>query len=284
MRERKNSLTNSVIYNKNMSMKTKKGSAPKAFLAPSVNSVMLIGCGGTGGYLAEGLCKIISGYKLDIGLLLVDHDVVEEKNISRQNFMPWEIGMNKAEALALRLSERYATEGSRGDNSFNLDIKAYPVKGEDVQYYPYDKRILLVTCVDKIEPRKHFRESQMWLDAGNSQTQGQAIFGTLCDKKSVKQATAKWDGSPHVSGLPNPYLKVGMKDLTDKARPKEKTGCAEMPFDEQGCFINQMASMSCLIILHQILVKGIVRNPAVYFDFDLGRMIPATITKEYMTL
>lgn len=66
--------------------------------------VVLVGCGGTGGFAAEGLCRILPAR---VPLILVDHDRVEERNLARQNFSPDEIGASKSEALANRLARRY---------------------------------------------------------------------------------------------------------------------------------------------------------------------------------
>ncbi|MFA5252993.1 MAG: ThiF family adenylyltransferase, partial [Phycisphaerae bacterium] len=72
-----------------------------------IREVILIGCGGTGAILAEHLCRMIAGYKLKCELVIYDGDTVEQNNIKRQNFYPYEIGQNKAEAIALRLAGKY---------------------------------------------------------------------------------------------------------------------------------------------------------------------------------
>ncbi len=66
----------------------------------------LVGCGGTGSWLAPHLVRIARLYHdlhgLDVAIEFVDKDRVEERNTYRQNFVPAEIGRYKAEALALR--------------------------------------------------------------------------------------------------------------------------------------------------------------------------------------
>ena len=51
------------------------------------DTIALVGCGGTGGFLAEGLCRLLLGYP-QLHLLLIDGDRVEESNLGRQNFYP----------------------------------------------------------------------------------------------------------------------------------------------------------------------------------------------------
>ena len=46
--------------------------------------ITVVGCGGTGGFVAEGLCRLFQGREATI--VLVDHDRVEPHNLLRQNF------------------------------------------------------------------------------------------------------------------------------------------------------------------------------------------------------
>jgi molybdopterin/thiamine biosynthesis adenylyltransferase len=68
--------------------------------APSRNFVM-VGAGGTGSHLIHALTL----YAADIpraNIFIWDADEVEEKNLKRQVFYPYEIGTNKAEAISAR--------------------------------------------------------------------------------------------------------------------------------------------------------------------------------------
>jgi tRNA A37 threonylcarbamoyladenosine dehydratase len=70
--------------------------------------IVLVGVGGTGSHLARAIARIIAhmqALRMTVpSLTLIDPDTVEERNVSRQLFSPAEIGMNKAEAIAQRLS------------------------------------------------------------------------------------------------------------------------------------------------------------------------------------
>ena len=239
----------------------------KEFMVPTINEVSVVGVGGTGSYLVQGLAKMIAGYKLKIRVQLIDPDVVEEKNCFRQNFMSWEVGQNKAEAMAFRIAQQ-----------FGLDFHSYAQRGEDV-VRSNDPRSLLITCVDKIAPRKALSAHPLWLDCGNDLDYGQVIFGTSKVKKECRKAVKEWDSKPVISALPNAYLKVGMGKLRDK---KQAASCADMPFSEQGCFVNEVAAQAALTILHQILVAGTVKTPAIWFNTSTGRWTPAKINKTYL--
>jgi hypothetical protein len=72
-------------------------------------TVMVVGCGGTGAFVAEGLCRFLPP---EASLILVDHDRVEERNLPRQNFFSDDLGRFKSEALAKRIATKYGRPAS----------------------------------------------------------------------------------------------------------------------------------------------------------------------------
>src|SRR5688500_19339876 len=72
---------------------------------PRDATFVLVGCGGTGGFLAEALCRLLIGRRG--ALHLVDPDRVEEHNVARQSFDRADVGLFKAEVLARRLARRF---------------------------------------------------------------------------------------------------------------------------------------------------------------------------------
>ncbi len=239
----------------------------KTYLPAGVTQIVMVGAGGTGSYLAQGLAKLIAGYKLDLKVTLVDPDFVEEKNCARQNFHTYEIGQPKAPSLAFRLNQQYGTA-----------FAGIVSKGEEVieAGYPLPGR-LIVTCVDSLEARRHYKGAGLWLDMGNGKETGQAIFGTTADAEKLGEVLTLWSRYPHVGYLPDPYTAVGMGEL--KGEPAAPS-CADHPFAEQGVFANEWAAQAGLAILHQILIKGQVATPKIYFNTAKGRMTPGFITRE----
>ena len=67
--------------------------------------IVIVGCGGTGGFLAEAVCRLLIGRQAQ--LFLIDPDRVEPHNCLRQAFAEEEVGQFKAEVLARRLSRMY---------------------------------------------------------------------------------------------------------------------------------------------------------------------------------
>ena len=82
----------------------------------------LVGCGGTGSWLAPSLGRIartLSRQGKNTTLILIDADIVEQKNVLRQNFCDAEIGLNKAQTLALRYSLSWGIKIEALPDSFN---------------------------------------------------------------------------------------------------------------------------------------------------------------------
>ena len=65
--------------------------------------ITVVGCGGTGGFVAEGLCRLFRGGMPPSSWS--DHDRVEPHNLLRQNFYPEDVGRFKSQALADRLAK-----------------------------------------------------------------------------------------------------------------------------------------------------------------------------------
>ena len=151
----------------------------------SINIVQ-IGCGGTGSYLVAPLSKYLrslhktQNYTL-LQYILVDGDLVETKNIARQNFLEEDIDKNKATILANRYS----------DKSF----KIYPfddyLNTNTMQPLIYDSLdidknslTLIIGCVDTISSRRNIIELLtsirniesnhiLYIDSGNYLYNGQ---------------------------------------------------------------------------------------------------------------
>jgi molybdopterin/thiamine biosynthesis adenylyltransferase len=53
--------------------------------SPLQDTIVLVGCGGTGGILTESLCRLLIGTEASV-LCFVDPDRVEARNVVRQTF------------------------------------------------------------------------------------------------------------------------------------------------------------------------------------------------------
>lgn len=74
--------------------------------------IVQVGCGGNGGYITQRLAKLVSSLtrnsdQTSFDYTLVDFDVVEDKNLQRQPFLPKDLNKNKAKVLAERYGMAY---------------------------------------------------------------------------------------------------------------------------------------------------------------------------------
>ena len=90
-----------------------------------IQSVTLVGLGGSGSQLARSLCRVVYDLKLrqkHVPLLrFVDPDRVEAKNLGRQAFSPGDIGDFKSAVAARRFSYSLGLEIEYFTEPFNAD-------------------------------------------------------------------------------------------------------------------------------------------------------------------
>ncbi len=147
---------------------------------------IVLGIGGTGSELAPKLCRALSFKKNIVGgpaheIILVDGDIVEEKNIMRQNFFSSDLQKNKAEVMALKCA-----------TAFGINVKAYPKYLENSEELDSlingsSMRIpFIIGCVDTNAVRKmlheymkrwHSSKPLFWVDSGNEEFAGQVVLG-----------------------------------------------------------------------------------------------------------
>ncbi|MBQ7152545.1 MAG: ThiF family adenylyltransferase, partial [Clostridia bacterium] len=72
--------------------------------------VVMLGAGGTGGHIAPHLYRLLYALDRPVRFIICDGDIVEEKNLVRQNFIPADLGENKARVLAERYSAVFGME------------------------------------------------------------------------------------------------------------------------------------------------------------------------------
>ena len=141
---------------------------PKAYI--------VMGAGGTGSWLASFLSKS------DVETILIDGDLIEDKNIIRQNFFQEDVNMFKAEKVAERYGHSYV-------NEFMTDTSLLEELIEDLD----DKMPVLVGCLDNNASRKLAHDVFMsdkysdiiWVDAGNAERHGQ-LYVAVKENGEVK--------------------------------------------------------------------------------------------------
>lgn len=131
---------------------------------------IIVGVGGTGSLLARDIPKLIIGQPHKI--VLIDGDVVEEKNMVRQSYQKHDIGENKANALSKKINTFYGCICEAIDKYVtNKEILEYIKKYNG--YIP-----VLIGCVDNdktrvlLESTYHDLNNCIYLDSANSEYDG----------------------------------------------------------------------------------------------------------------
>src|SRR5947209_7762575 len=109
-------------------------------------TIVLVGCGGTGGFLAEAVCRLLIGRSAQV--FVVDPDRVEPHNLLRQAFDRGDVGRFKAEVLAERLSRRFGREIAYAVLPYNRDLHGQVFREGS------SRLNLLIGCVDNAAARR----------------------------------------------------------------------------------------------------------------------------------
>ena len=245
--------------------------------------LVLVGCGGTGSFLAGHIARLLAGSVIGetVGdVLLIDGDHVEPKNVGRQLFSKHDVGKNKAAVLANRYNQ-----------AFGLDIFWCPeFLSEDnfSEIIPGSNRshpVLLLGCLDTAAARKiildkvtdKWGNQAWWLDAGNGQYAGQIVLGSTGSIEKISSGI----GAYLVEYLPYPPLVF--PDLVNPVQDIEKPlSCAEMlQSEEQSLNINALVAALMAEMLRLFLAGDLSYN-IVQLDISSFITVPNRVTDEWL--
>jgi hypothetical protein len=223
-----------------------------------LNEILIVGTGGTGGFVAESLCRIVSQeYKL----MLCDFDIVEEPNLGRQNFRREDLGKMKSEVLARRLSNQFGRA---------IGYLTAPIHKSDS-----GRRFgVIIGCVDNGLARQDIDKmfsgiygSRAWyIDSGNGENFGQILIGN-----DNKDFTIK-DGQ--FVTLPKPSMQ--RPDILQQVK-KVQLACET---NDQGPTINYVMA-SLVVEVVRRLVTGTLPWAQVYCDMEAGTVRSVDATPEF---
>ena len=254
-------------------------------MMPTTNrwEFVLVGCGGTGSWLAPSIARVASVLQeqgKETAIWFVDPDHVEAKNIPRQNFCRAELGANKAATLAARFSAAWGV---------GINALGGPFNAARTTARGHDWTTVLIGCVDNAAARKEIAKRlkensagsphrTWWLDCGNTESAGQVLFGSCADKRQLE---GSFVGSKICKALPGPAMVA--PDLL-KARPEEraksKLSCAEIQLaNAQSLAVNQQVAAIATDYLVRITHGGLKRL-GTWFDLESGSSRSRYITRE----
>ena len=262
---------------------------PHKVQSPGGYNIIVIGAGGTGGYLIRDLARFIyavkeKGDSRPFTIKLVDADVVEQKNILRQNFTPRDLGKPKAEVQARRYS-----------SSFGLEIQAINrmiESPEDIsslldhsRHGDRNVQNIIIGCVDNNKARRHVAETMRlwngtyWIDSGNESKSGQVVCGygqyNRYGYSNISRNEQFW--LPNVTNL-FPEILDPAEDDVEQA----DVSCADRSLvDRQNISVNQTAAGHILNYVRQIIMEEPITINKIEFNTK-GVTEVEYITDSYM--
>jgi PRTRC genetic system ThiF family protein len=257
--------------------------APVMISVRGALQIFLVGCGGTGSWLAPSIARLArilvdSGTRTRVAVTFVDPDVVEEANVPRQNFCAAEVGRFKAETLARRFS-----------GAWGIPIAAITERWDGKMIREqWSVTTILVGCVDNPAARRSLADtlansspysgSQVWwLDCGNWRDNGQILLGNARTPRGLREA---FQIETLCAALPSPVL-VHPELLTalphvSRTAPPPGGSCAQMVLAHaQSLMINQRVASEAADYLARLLLASGSRDGglcrfATYFDLASG--------------
>ena len=245
----------------------------------------LVGVGGTGGWLAPTLVrltKILTDQGRSVSLTLIDYDHVEKVNIQRQNFTQADLGLNKAQVLALRYGMAYGVDVMAIPDRFNPEMVRVDYNSLSIIVGSVDNaaaRIAIAKTLRKNPPNTAPRI--LWLDGGNTRTQGQVLLGSWSEPE---QNPVLFAHIPQVDDTNNFMKPVGCVHLPSPSiqhpellepLPEESEdhnlSCEELArANAQSLLINQRVAVELGEYLVELLLVKNLRRFATYFDIETG--------------
>lgn len=242
---------------------------------PEDKKILVVGCGGTGSFVAEGLCRLLIG--CDDTIILVDPDRVEPHNLLRQQFFPGDVGKFKSQVLAERLSRQYGRP---------IAYSVYPYMADLIHkswgggMHTEAAQGIIISCVDNVAARREIagtlKFGSWWLDVGNGYSSGQVLIG------NIHNYTGSLEGSfdeekQLVYALPIPSRQLPALLAPPTKRVIEDLNCAEaVAAEDQSPVINQSMAVLVLEFIHRLMQQRLTWMGA-YLDMEAGTLqtVPA---------
>ena len=151
--------------------------------------IVMLGAGGTGGHIAPHLYRLLYSLDRPVRFIICDGDVVEKKNLVRQNFIPADLGENKAKVLAERYSTvfgmetEYVPDYIESEDRLKKLITPMEWRNGPFSERPVWDQVILIGAVDNNRSRqlchKVFYEARdlVYIDSGNGKHTGQVVCG-----------------------------------------------------------------------------------------------------------
>lgn len=222
-----------------------------------IKTITIVGVGGTGANVARIVGRIVydmaRSRKHTPRIVLIDPDVVEEKNVGRQLFSPSMLGKRKVEAVGKMLNL-----------ALGLDVRWIPDYVDPVRHFERYVSNLVISCVDNHDARQAIHQVDgVLVGSGNHKNSGQVSIGNSSDPELIRRNLDGRDGK--YSYLPKEGLlfpELLQPEPTMEPTPMPNVSCADLVMDgSQHLLINDwMAS-----VVGSYIYKLLYRQPITSF-------------------
>jgi hypothetical protein len=231
----------------------------------------MLGAGGTGGHVAPHLYRLLHTLDRPVKVVIADGDIVEEKNLVRQNFVATDLGRNKAQVLAERYASAFGMEIHYIPDFIESEDRLEGLVGPD-RYHTgtYSRQYeeghsILIGAVDNNRSRQLCHQVFMkadnliYIDSGNGEYTGQVVCGIRRNGRTFYKPIG--DIFPDV--------------LLDTDKFPTELSCAEAAVSApQSIVANIMAATAIVSYLYNILILGSIEVRSVTFSTKTVNLKP----------
>ncbi len=285
-------MINLLNYHKNLPIKD--GGASKFFYY-----IVLVGCGGNGGYAVQRLTKMIYAFSnIPSFLLLADPDTIEEKNLLRQPFVPSDIGRKKSDVLAKRYGAAYGLKIGSYSDSYIESVEQLEGLFSHTDYRYERKRFIqkvLIGAVDNDFSRKVMNEyfnktdDLIYIDAGI-----EGIYLPEGGQKPESQWTPE-EMQEHLESGYSGQVVAGVKKLGKVIQPPldgvypidakdaipPSHSCGVEPYQPQRMISNEMAALQITTVINELFASNTILTHVLNFNARTGLCRP-TYTEDVL--
>ncbi|MFD5853583.1 thiamine biosynthesis protein ThiF [Cytobacillus pseudoceanisediminis] len=266
--------------------------------------IVQIGTGGTGGYTVHHIAQLLGTSQSPAAYVIADPDVIEQKNLGNQLFLPQEVGLKKADVLARRYSAAYGLDiGSFSDSFiespehlkslFSTEYMRTQINGDNTLVLP-----IIIGTVDNNYSRRIMYElfrslrTCVYIDAGNESTVVPHDWQTRSKNDWTEEELAAyqesgWSGQVVIGVKANLFNQPAVAEVfpdiltdTDEIRPSELS-CSELSASEpQRLIVNKFAALSIANIVNTIVEEKKINSHITFFHVRKNYMRATEIKRK----
>lgn len=201
------------------------------------NSIVVVGCGGTGSYLIQPLARFLNSVNYQGHIYLCDGDAYDVGNRDRQNFDDKAIGISKSEYHASVIADMFP--------ALNVNMVTEYLGRDDLK--EFGDKAIFINCADNHAIRKFVEDyvdqssDSMHICCGNERTRGQV------------QISGKSGGSRVFESIFKRYPEFNSVDADRSTMTCEEF--AKLPSGGQVVSANMMAASIALNYALALLTK-----------------------------